>query len=359
MKILQIINSLSTGGAEKLIIDSVPLYQKKGLAVDVLLLNSSETEFKSKLYETSIGEIYGLSTRSIYNPILIFKIIPYLKQYDIIHLHLFPALYWVVLAKLISFSKVKLVFTEHSTHNRRRKYLSFRLIDKFIYSKLTAITAITEDVKHELQMHLRSKQNVKVINNGININDFNLNLSIDLNLFSKDDFKLIQVSSFREQKDQATIIRSMQYLPEKVKLILVGDGHLIGDNKKLVNELKLSDRVMFLGNRYDIPDLMNYADVAILSSHWEGFGLAIIEGMAAGKPAIVSDIDGVREIVSGYGLLFKQGDEKELAKQIISLLDNPGFYIEISAKCKDRSKDYDISIMVDKFIELYNDVLSA
>src|SRR5690554_5836630 len=107
MKILQIINSLSTGGAEKLIIDSVPLYQKQGLTVDVLLLNNTETQFKSHLKETSKGKIDGLTIGSIYNPFLIFKIIPYLKKYDIIHLHLFPTLYWVVLAKLISFSNVK------------------------------------------------------------------------------------------------------------------------------------------------------------------------------------------------------------------------------------------------------------
>lgn len=114
MKILQVINSLTTGGAEKLIIDSVPLYQNQGLTVDVLLLNNAETQFKSKLKETSNGRIEGLSIGSVYNPFLIFKIIPYLKKYDIIHLHLFPTLYWVVLAKWISFSNVKLVYTEHN-----------------------------------------------------------------------------------------------------------------------------------------------------------------------------------------------------------------------------------------------------
>ena len=123
-------------------------------------------------------------------------------------------------------------------------------------------------------------------------------------------------------------------------------------------KLDVSDRVRFLGNRYDIPQLMNYADVAILSSHWEGFGLAIIEGMAAGKPAIACDIEGVREIVNGYGLLFKQGDEKDLAKHIKSLLGDSQFYQEIAAKCKSRAKDFDINVMVEKFIHLYKEVLN-
>ena len=105
-------------------------------------------------------------------------------------------------------------------------------------------------------------------------------------------------------------------------------------------------------------ELMNYADVAILSSHWEGFGLAIIEGMAAGKPAIACDIEGVREIVNGYGLLFKQGDEKDLAKHIKSLLGDSQFYQEIAAKCKSRAKHFDINVMVEKFIHLYKEVLN-
>lgn len=358
MKILQIINSLSTGGAEKLIIDSVPLYQKQGLTVDVLLLNNTETQFKSHLKETSKGKFDGLTLGSIYNPFLIFKIIPYLKKYDIIHLHLFPTLYWVVLAKWISFSKVKLIYTEHSTHNRRRGNLLFKLLDRFIYKKLNAITAITEGVKIQLQKHLKNKNNIVVINNGINIDDFSCKITSDFSYFSKNDFKLIQVSSFREQKDQATIIRSLKYLPENVKLLLVGDGDLLEENKRLATKLDVSDRVRFLGNRYDIPQLMNYADVAILSSHWEGFGLAIIEGMAAGKPAIACDIEGVREIVNGYGLLFKQGDEKDLAKHIKSLLGDSQFYQEIAAKCKSRAKDFDINVMVEKFIHLYKEVLN-
>lgn len=359
MRMLHIINSLSTGGAEKLIIDSVPLYQKQGLTVDVLLLSNKKTQFRSQLEEESNGNTDGLTTKSIYNPFLIFKIIPYLKKYDIIHLHLFPTLYWVVLAKVFSFSKVKLVYTEHNTSNRRRDNYIFKFADRFIYKKLNAITAITEGVKHELIKHLKNKNKIEVINNGINIDAFSCKKTSDFNYFSKHDFKLIQVSSFREQKDQATIIRSMNYLPQSVKLILVGEGHLIESNKKLVRDLQLSDRVVFLGNRYDIPQLMNYADVAILSSHWEGFGLAIIEGMAAGKPAIACDIEGVREIVGDYGLLFKKGDEKELAKRIKSLLDDSQFYKEVAAKCKARAKDYDINVMVEKFIQLYKEVLNG
>lgn len=359
MRVLQVINSLSTGGAEKLILDTVPLYQQKGIVMDVLCLTDSKSSFMYELKAKTSGEIFALSDGSVYNPLHIFRITPYLRKYDIIHLHLFPTLYWVVLAKWISFSNVKLVYTEHNTHNRRRGNLIFKMLDRFIYTKLDKIAAITHGVKDELQKHIGNKNNIEVINNGIDVKSFNLNEIPVFDFFVDSDFILIQVSSFREQKDQATIIRSLKLLPEKVKLLLVGNGQLIDDNKRLTEQLGLSGRVLFLGNRYDIPELMNYADVAILSSHWEGFGLAVLEGMAAGKPAIASDVDGIREIVNGYGILFEHGNERELAEKITNLLNDNNYYVEVAEKCYQRAQQFDINKMVDNYIELYKEVVNT
>lgn len=354
MKVLQIITSLSIGGAEKLIIDSVPLYQNKTISMDVLCLSNTRTPFWENLEKSSNSKVTGLTSGSIYNPYLIFKIIPYLKKYDIIHLHLFPTLYWVVIAKWISFSNVKLIYTEHSTNNRRRDLLLFKLIDRIIYNKLDKIVCITVGVKNNLEKHLKFKKNISVVNNGIDIKKFNsASKKEDFDFFKKEDFKLIQVSSFRKQKDQATLIRSLKLLPENVKLILVGQGALIDQNKDLVIELSLQERVVFLGNRYDIPELLQYSDVVILSSEYEGFGLAIVEGMASFKPVIASDIDGIKEIVKGHGLLCEKGNEKELARLINRLFQDEEFYQKNAEQCLARSNEYSIDKMIDRYIKIY------
>src|SRR5690606_16281012 len=83
------------------------------------------------------------------------------------------------------------------------------------------------------------------------------------NYFSKSDFILIQVSSFREQKDQETLIKSLLHLPNNIKLLLVGDGKLRSEKESLVENLGLTNRVLFLGNRKDIPELLHYSDVCI------------------------------------------------------------------------------------------------
>lgn len=360
MKVAHIINSLGTGGAEKLIVDSVPVYQDKGINIDVICLSKAKTPFFLELESRTQLPIKGLASTSTYNPLLIFKIIPYLKEYDIIHLHLFPTLYWVVLAKWISFSKVTLIYTEHNTSNRRRSVLVFKILDKFIYNKLNAIVCITHGVKRNLLNHIKSLKSIKVINNGIDTEKFfNAKGLKDYQFFEEDDFKIIQVSSFRKQKDQATLIRSLTLLPQKVKLLLVGDGPLIEESKKLVQTLNLTNRVLFLGNRYDVPELINYSDVTVLSSHWEGFGLAIVEGMAAKKPVIATNIDGIKEIVEGYGLLFNQGDDKELACLINKLKEDYEFYNLIAEKCFYRAKEFDINKMVSEYIELYDSVLNV
>ena len=132
MKVLQIINGLDTGGAEKLLLETIPLYREKGVEMDILVLDGSQYPFMKELEKLNCCTIFSLGNGSVYNPLLIFKIVNFLKKYTIVHVHLFPAFYWVVLAKLISFSDVKLVYTEHNTTNKRRRNLFLKAIDFFI-----------------------------------------------------------------------------------------------------------------------------------------------------------------------------------------------------------------------------------
>src|SRR5690606_5102582 len=124
-----------TGGAEKLIVETLPLYHARGLQVDVLLLNGNEYPFHTELKQKNIGRIISLGSGSVYSPLSILKMIPYLRKYDLIHVHLFPAQYFVIIAKIISFSRTPLVFTEHSTSNRRFNNNKYRFIDRFVYRK--------------------------------------------------------------------------------------------------------------------------------------------------------------------------------------------------------------------------------
>ena len=176
MKVLLVINNLDTGGAEKLILDTLPRLIAKGNNVSLLLLNGKPTPFLETLESETDCVIYKLSRYSVYNPLLILKLIPYLRKFKIIHVHLFPALYWVAFAKIISFSSAKLIFTEHNTVNRRRNKVLFKFFDKFVYGRYTKIVTISTEVKLFLKEHLGSKNKKFVtIPNGVDLKKFKTN----------------------------------------------------------------------------------------------------------------------------------------------------------------------------------------
>lgn len=356
MKLAHIIPNLETGGAEKLIVDSLGYYKNLIERVDLIVLQKTNSPFFLELSKKY--NIISLSEGSVYNPFLIFKLIKYLRRYDIIHLHLFPVLYWGVIAKMISLSTPKLIYTEHSTYNKRREKKILKIVEKIIYNRLDFIGCISAATKKYLIHHLNyKKSNIQVISNGIDLSKFENKESHNYNYFDKGDFILIQVSSFRPQKDQATLIRSLELLPEEIKLLLVGDGALKDDCFELVKKLNLEHRVKFLGIRTDISELLCYADVSVLSSNYEGFGLAAVEGMAAHKPVIASKIEGIDEVVGKFGLLFDRGNEEQLSEMVCKLYYDKEYYKKIADSCYKRSENFNINKMVDSYFNVYKNLI--
>jgi glycosyltransferase involved in cell wall biosynthesis len=357
MRVVHVINSLATGGAEKLLLDSIPIYNNKGITTDLLLLNDNHQIFLKQLEEKKCCSVFKLSNKSVYNPLLILKIIPFLRKYDIVHVHLFPALYWVALAKMISFSKTRLIYTEHNTNNRRRRLLLFKILDRIIYGKYDTVIAITNEVKDLLLHHLNNNYSNKmvVVNNGVDLDVITKAKPYSKNDFFDDDKALIsiQVARFHPQKNQETLIKAIQLLPENFKLILVGDGDLLEESKKRVEATNLQHRILFLGNRNDVPQLLKTADFVVLSSNFEGLSLSCIEGLASGKPFIASDVPGLKEIVRHHGIVFENGNETKLAQIILDLSTNKVEYEAVANKCIQRSKDFSILKMIENYINLY------
>lgn len=359
MKVLHVINSLDTAGAEKLLLETIPIYNTRGIPTDILVLNGSKFPFYNQLESKRICRIHSLGTGALFNPLMIFKIIPFLRQYPIVHVHLFPSLYWVAIAKMLSFSKVKLIYTEHATTNTRMENRFFRLFDKIVYSKFTKIVCISDEVEKSIKNHLNfAEGRFMLIKNGVNISNITNAVGYskeELGLpLLHDDIILIQVSRFQEQKDQNTLIKSLLYLPQKVHLVLVGEGNLKVDSEQYANELSLSNRVHFLGLRLDVPQLLKTADMVVLSTHYEGLSLSSIEGLASGKPFVASNVPGLAEIVEGAGILFECQNAKELAFEIEKLMTDDGHYATTVSQCLARAQEYTIDKMVDKHLELYH-----
>lgn len=354
MRILHIITSLDIGGAQRLLSDLLPL-QKQENEVKLLVFKSEDNAFQKKIIESGV-EIVCLDCKNFRNPVNIKRLIPYLQDCDIAHVHLFPTSYWVALAAL-KCKNVKLVFTEHSTHNKRRDKFYFRPIEQYIYRQYDKIISISQQTQDNLKTWLKADKGDKrfvVVENGVNLSAFSNVASTPSNIK-----QLIMVSRFAQMKDQETLIRAMVNVDKEAELVLVGDGSNKLYCEKVAQELGLEDRIKFLGARSDIPQLVAKAYIGVQSSKWEGFGLTAVELMAAHKPVIASGVDGLKQVVDGAGLLFKVGDADSLAHMINDLLKDKMFYQSVADKCLERAKKYDIQLMVDKYNEVYENVLAG
>ncbi|MBC8594093.1 glycosyltransferase [Oscillospiraceae bacterium N12] len=358
MKILHIIPSLEIGGAERLLSDLLPLLKEQNNSVDLLLFSNDVSFFYNKLKFAGI-KIYSLNRRNFYNPLIVINIMQRVRGYDIVHVHLFPSLYWVSIASL--FSQSFFFYTEHSTFNKRRNFLFLQYLERIVYKPYHRIISISDETQIALKKWLgivKEDNRFKVISNGIDLNS----IISDKEKFTHEELGipedskiLIMVSRFTLAKDQKTLIKSMKYVLKSVHLLLVGDGDTQESCRELASNLGLSN-IHFLGKRDDIVKLMNSSDIGIQSSNWEGFGLTALEMMASGLPVIASDVAGLKQVVEGAGLVFEVNNAFDLAQKINDLLNNIPLYNKIKSQSLQRALEYDIRITAQKYLCEYKSI---
>lgn len=322
MKLLHITFSLEEGGVDTFLLELLPLLRRHIDTIDVLVLSKGRERLGNILEANDIGIIQGKYV-NIYNPLNIGYIRKFLRNYDIVHSHLFPVQYFVVFASFFLKKRPYLVTTEHCTTNRRRQRSYLRLLEKFVYGKYDRVVGVSNQAVKNLSDWLGKSDNIVAIPNGINLSRIFCADSYQRTTFNfkESDILLMMVARFFSQKDHATVIRALTHLSYKYKLLFVGSGELMEQCRSLTFELNLNDRIMFLGNRNDVPSLIKMVDIGILSTNFEGLPISVLEFMAAGKPIIGSDVDGLRELVGHKSLLFPIGDECALAKCIERLSD--------------------------------------
>lgn len=359
MKILHCITHLAdSGGAEKLLEDLLPSLQAGRNEVACLAFQGGESKNRTILEQNGI-KVFELSKNSLffYNPIRILQIIPFLRKYDIIHTHLTAPQLFVAIANL--FCRARLITTEHNTDNRRRHIALLKPLDRWLYGQYEKVICCSEQTRVNLCKYLPNLQSKAItINNGVRLSKFAISNSKEKVLTPEDAVKIVMVAWFRPQKDHGALIKAVTLLPEQFHAYFVGGGETKAANEQLAKDLNVDDRVHFLGQRTDVPKILHDSDYIVLSSHYEGLSLSSIEGMCAGKPFIASDVDGLRDVVGGAGVLFAEGDAEGLAKSIMELHNNKTLYKEVAEKCHERAMNYDMSIMASNYLKEYEQLMN-
>lgn len=357
MKILHVITSLGMGGAEKLMVDLLPrLNGMDGNEVELCVFCGKRHPFYDQL-EIAGVKIYSFGQKfDIYHPRHLFHLVKLMRNYDIVHTHnTAPQLFAALGSMLCS---AVLCTTEHNTSNRRRRWKWYAYIDKLMYSRYSRIICISQKAEDKLRAHIHStSEKICTIQNGVDIQKFiNADKSDEILEKFKDKHTAVMVAGFRWEKDQPTLIEAYRYLPDSYHLLLIGDGYKRGECEKLTITLKLKERVHFLGFRSDIPNILKSVDVVVMSSHFEGLSLSNIEGMASGNPFVASDVDGIRDVTAGYGVLFPHENPEKLAEEILKLTEDKRYRMAVIEKCQKRAGMFDINLMAENYNKVYREL---
>lgn len=354
IKVLHVINSLAAGGAEKLV-SELTTAQSKEFEVSLFTFLKDGDIFREKL--GSEVKFYSSSKSGFFNLDSLRELANLIKNNDIIHVHLFPSFYIVAFLSLF-YSRKIYIYTEHNTYNKRRKPIYY-WIEKWVYSRYKVVVCISKGVKNSLIEWMGKNRTLKIINNFVNLQQIkNVKKETFSLYFREDKILVVMIGSFSDQKDQQTVINAMKILPNNFELLFVGDGPNRKYLKEFTTEIKVGDRVHFLGIKKEVISILKHCKYGVLSSNWEGFGIVALEYMAAGLISLGSDVDGLNEVIPVKENLFKVGDSQALANRIMEIetdLDLQKVIVELQNKT---ILKFDIDSATVAHAQLYNDCYS-
>lgn len=320
-------------------------------------------------HEVSVSD-YPLFEFQPYETTLASKIYDVVKyeQLDVLHVHYaIPHASAAYMAQKILEDEgisIPFVTTLHGTDiTLIGKDPSFVPVVQFCINASDIVTAVSQSLKSETLTHFNVKKEIKVIPNFIPTLDAipTPDPSQRATYAQANEPILCHISNFRKVKRVEDVIRIFAKVTQSIptKLIMVGDGPDRFACEKLCRTLGLCDRVIFLGKLRETRQVLELADVFILPSESESFGLAALEAMAVGVPVISSDTGGLPEVnVHGEsGFLSEVGNIEAMANFTLQLLDpeKKQFY---KSNAFERAKSFAINAIVPEYEAIYLSLIS-
>jgi len=244
IRVLQIINSLHAGGAEALLNNYVLQMRKnRKMQMEICVLYSNGI-FREEIKNKGIS-IWDLGLKFKYDLRGVIKLVNLItrEKYNIVHVHLFPANFFVSLASWFLPKNIKFIFSEHNVYNRRRSHKIFKCLDAFIYSRYYKIICVSKQVQAALIEWLPNLQRKSVvISNAVPISDLS-------NWPPVKKYDVLFVGRLTKAKGIDILIKAIKILKEEyqkeIKTAIAGKGYLEEELKELVMELGIEKEVEF------------------------------------------------------------------------------------------------------------------
>jgi len=242
---------------------------------------------------------------------------------------------------------------------------SYYTLTRFSIEQSDRVTAVSVYLRDETYRAFGCGQcDVRVIPNFITTADYHpaTDDSDRKRLAPKGHRVLVHVSNFRPVKRIGDVVKIFAVVRKKLPatLVLVGDGPDRDAAEHQVDELGLRKDVRFLGKVEDVGDVLRGADLFLLPSATESFGLAALEAMACGVPVIASAAGGIPDVVEDgkTGFLVPPGDVDTMAERALRVLENPAEHEQLKRAAAARALEFSADRVVPRYEQLYEEVLA-
>lgn len=318
MKVLYIITGLGLGGAEKVVIDLANQMYALGHNIKVayltggVIVKPASSDVEIIALGLNSAKDFLTASRKYQRLIKSFK--P-----DLVHAHMVHANIFARLNRALC-PVPKLICTAHSSNEGgKARMLAYRLTNHL--SDISTNVSETA-VNAFIDRGAFSRKNLINVYNGIDLSRFEK--KSDIVTLNQNVVNILTVGRFSDAKDYPNLISAFALLRKNnnrgIKLSIVGDGELRPQIESLIKELGLNRDITLLGRRSDIPELLSKADIFILASKFEGFGLVVAEAMACECYVVATDSGGVAEVMGNTGKLVPIEDSQALADALDSAI---------------------------------------
>ena len=362
INLLHVTFDMHIGGAEQVIRNLVEATDKGRFTISILCIESPVGPIGEILLKKGY-RIDSLSRKQGFDFKLIAEIRKYVRRHkiDVLHCHQYTPWVYGLFGSL--FTGAKVIFTEHGRFYPDRTSWKRRVINPFLVRLTYHITAISKATRQALvDYEYIPAAKIEVIYNGI------AELEIDniatrqlRNELSIPENALIlgTISRLDPIKNHRLLISSFARILQKYPnliLLIVGDGEIRSDLEKLVNQLDISDNVIFCGFQPNPAAYLQLMDIFLLPSLSEGTAMTLLEAMSLSKPCIVTNVGGNPEIIEDRvsGLVTPSNDEDRLVAACDSLLQDAGLRKTLGDAGRKRFEErFTVQGMAEKYQGIY------
>ncbi len=300
-RIVHVVGLMNRAGAETMIMNLYRKLDRKEYQFDFIYFTEEECDYDNEIIELG-GRIFRISEKNSRNPIIrtffVYKLIKRESPFYAIQCHQLFSNSFHLVAAFFAGVKMRIAHSHNTSDVNSESFLGriYQRFAKIIMSRFaTHFIACGENAGKFL---FPGNDKVVFLPNAIDVNKFMIEEDgvkrtlLDEHKIGKNTIVISQIGRFSPVKNHEFTLNFAKYLNDNevdFHLMLVGDGFLKNDLKKLRNDLSLEKKVTFLGIRQDIENILSNSDIMIMPSFYEGFPVVLVESQAAGVPALISE----------------------------------------------------------------------